>query len=115
MDGKNVLSIVLEIDCARHLRAPLVGSGVGDDDAGKVSVRIERVGRPEVKNLLLAPKQFDQVNRDLEIRDIYNMEDGVPSRGGLPRSVPRAVERESAFWDGLDGKADWAIRMALTR
>ena len=41
-----------------------------------MNVRIERVGRPEVKNLLLAPKQFDPVNRDLEIRDIYNMEDG---------------------------------------
>ena len=43
---------------------------------GKFNVRIERVGRPEVKNMLLAPKQFDHVNHDLEIRDIYNMEDG---------------------------------------
>ena len=42
---------------------------------GKLNVRIERVGRPEVKNMMLAPKQFDPVNRDLEIRDLYNMED----------------------------------------
>ena len=42
---------------------------------GKFNVRIERVGRPEVKNMMLGPKQHDQVNRDLEIRDIYNMED----------------------------------------
>ena len=25
--------------------------------------------------MMLAPKQFDLVNRDLEIRDLYNMED----------------------------------------
>ena len=25
--------------------------------------------------MMLAPKQFDPVNRDLEIRDLYNMED----------------------------------------
>ena len=42
-------------------------------------MRFERVGRPEVKNLMLAPKQFDTVNRDLEIRDLYNMEDFAAS------------------------------------
>ena len=47
---------------------------------GKFNVRIERVGRPEVKNMMLAPKQFDQVNRDLEIRDLYNMRGRLPPR-----------------------------------
>jgi hypothetical protein len=28
---------------------------------GSFNVRIERVGRPEVKNMMLAPKQFDTV------------------------------------------------------
>ena len=37
-----------------------------------LNVRLERAGRPEVPNLMLAPKQFDPVNRDLEIRDLYN-------------------------------------------
>ena len=77
MDGKNVLSLVLEIECAKFLPGvQLVGVVSETLTRGRLNVRIERVGRPEVKNMLLAPKQFDQVNRDLEIRDIYNMEDG---------------------------------------
>ena len=76
LDGKNVLSIVLEIDCARFFGGVgPVGGGGGNLARGKLDVRFERTGRPEVKNMLLAPKQFDRVNRDLEIRDLYNSED----------------------------------------
>ena len=73
---------------------------------GRFNVRIERVGRPEVKNMLLAPKQFDQVNRDLEIRDIYNMEDALPSRLGYPGAYRARLNANLAFWDGLDGETD---------
>ncbi len=109
MDGKNVLSLVLEIDCAKHLPgARLVGVVSETLTRGKVGVRIERVGRPEVKNLLLAPKQFDQVNRDLEIRDIYNMEDGFHLADGYVGAYRARLNANLRFWDGLDGKADWA-------
>ena len=64
---------------------------------GKLAVRFERVGRPEVKNLMLAPKQFDPVNRDLEIRDLYNMEDAFHLARGLPGRLPGAAEREPRF------------------
>jgi len=111
MDGKNVLSIVLEIDCARHLPGvQLVGVVSETLTRGKVSVRIERVGRPEVKNLLLAPKQFDQVNRDLEIRDIYNMEDGFHLADGYAGAYRARLNANLRFWDGLDGKPDWVVR-----
>src|SRR5438034_2067969 len=74
MDGKTVLSHVVEVDCAQVLNdVELVGVVAETLTRGKLAVRIERVGRPEVKNMLLAPKQFDRVNRDLEIRDLYNM------------------------------------------
>ena len=33
------------------------------------------MGRPEIKNFILQDKKFDTVNRDLEIRDLYNAED----------------------------------------
>src|SRR5947209_3261054 len=64
LDGKNVLSLVVEVDCAQVF-------GDGEQFAvvaetltrGRLAVRIERVGRPEVKNMLLAPKQVDTVNR----------------------------------------------------
>ena len=61
---------------------------------GSLNVRIERAGRPEVPNLMLAPKQFDPVNRDLEIRDLYNMEDAFHLSHGLRERVPCPAERE---------------------
>src|SRR4051794_17720990 len=70
LDGKNVLTLVVEIDCALLGGATLVGVVAETLTRGKFNVRIERVGRPEVKNLMLGPKQFDQVNRDPEIRDL---------------------------------------------
>src|SRR3954453_23671364 len=75
LDGKDALSLVVELDTALLGDAELVAV-VGETlTRGVFNLRIERVGRPEVKNMMLAPKQFDAVNRDLEIRDLYNSED----------------------------------------
>ena len=108
MDGKNVLSLVVEVDCARVLGgAELVGVVAETLTRGKLTVRLERVGRPEVKNLMMAPKQFDPVNRDLEIRDLYNSEDAFhlsPAYRGANRA---RLNANLAFWDGLDGNQDW--------
>jgi hypothetical protein len=108
MDGKNVLSLVLEIDCAKFLPgAQLVGILSETLTRGRFNVRIERVGRPEVKNMLLAPKQFDHVNRDLEIRDLYNMEDGFHLADSYVGAYRARLNANLHFWDGLDGKPDW--------
>ena len=108
LDGKNVLSLVVEIDCTRFLNdAELVGVVGETMTRGKVTVRIERVGRPEVKNMMLAPKQFDPVNRDLEIRDLYNMEDGFHLAEGYQGAYRARLNANLSFWDRLDGKTDW--------
>jgi hypothetical protein len=108
LDGKNVLSIVLEIDCATLLGGLGLFAVVGETLArGGLEFRFERTGRPEVKNMLLGPKQFDRVNRDLEIRDLYNSEDAfrlAETYGGAYRA---RLNANLAFWDGLDGKVDW--------
>ena len=75
LDGKNILSLVVEVDRAVLGRAELYGVVAETLTRGRLNVRLERAGRPEVPNLMLAPKQFDPVNRDLEIRDLYNAED----------------------------------------
>ena len=96
MDGKNVLSLVVEVDCAQLLKdVELVGVVAETLTRGKLAVRIERVGRPEVKNLMLAPKQFDPVNRDLEIRDLYNMEDAFHLAEGYQGAYRARLERQS--------------------
>lgn len=108
LDGKNVLSLVVELDCAAVLRQTQLVAVVAETlTRGRLTVRIERVGRPEVKNLLLAPKQFDTVNRDLEIRDLYNMEDAFhlgSSYGGAYRA---RLNANLAFWDRLDNEVHW--------
>ncbi|MEU8816610.1 DUF4331 family protein [Actinoplanes sp. NPDC048796] len=104
LDGKNVLSLVLEIDCTGHTLLGVVAETL---TRGRLNVRIERTGRPEVKNLLLGPKQFDQVNRDLEIRDLYNMEDAFHLADGYLGAYRARLDANLAFWDGLDGRTDW--------
>jgi hypothetical protein len=108
LDGKNVLSLVVEFDCAGMFDgAELVGVVAETLTRGKLSVRLERVGRPEVKNLMLAPKQFDPVNRDLEIRDLYNTEDAFHLAQAYQGAYRARLNANLAFWDGLDGQVDW--------
>ena len=57
--------------------------------------------------MMLAPKQFDPVNRDLEIRDLYNMEDAFQLADGYLGAYRARLNANLAFWDGLDGKTDW--------
>jgi Domain of unknown function (DUF4331) len=108
LDGKNVLGLVIEVDCAAVLGGgELFGVVAETLTRGKLAVRIERAGRPEVPNLMLAPKQFDPVNRDLEIRDLYNMEDAFHLAQSYQGAYRARLNANLAFWDGLDGKIDW--------
>ncbi len=109
LDGKNVLSIVVEIDCVRTLRrcaASWLWWGKRWP-RGTWQFRFERTGRPEVKNMLLAPKQFDRVNRDLEIRDLYNSEDAFRLADTYVGAYRARLNANLGFWDRLDGKVDW--------
>ena len=110
LDGKNILSLVVEVDRAVLGRAELYGV-VGETlTRGRLNIRLERAGRPEVPNLMLAPKQFDPVNRDLEIRDLYNMEDAFHLSRAYEGAYRARLNANLAFWDGLDGKTDWPAR-----
>lgn len=109
LDGKNVLSLVVELEADVVGGAPLVGVVAETLTRGRFNVRIERVGRPEVKNMMLGPKEFDGVNRDLEIRDLYNMEDAFHLENTYLGAYRARLNANLAFWDGLDGKVDWPL------
>jgi len=78
LDGLNFLSVVVEIDTRPWVEAgqgPLFGLVGETIAAGALPIRIERFGRPEIKNVILAEKGYDKVNREMELRDLYNLED----------------------------------------
>ena len=110
--GLNVLSVVVEFDCATMLgpeRGPMFAV-VGETlAAGKLPVRLERVGRPEIKNIIMGPKAFDPVNRDLDVRDLYNSEDAFHLGHGYLGAYRARLNANLAFWDSLQGETAWLL------
>jgi hypothetical protein len=99
------LSVIVEIDTALLTaggQGPIFGVVSETVTNGDVAIRLERFGRPEIKNLVLMPKQFDKVNRDLEIRDLYNGEDASALGETYLGAYRARMNGTLAFRDGLD-------------
>lgn len=109
--GKNVLSLVAEVECAKLLGGgPLFAVVAETLKLGSRPVRIERVGRPEIKNITLSWTSFvDTVESDPELRDIYNDEDAFQLREDYLGAYRARLNANLAFFDGLDGKVDWPL------
>jgi hypothetical protein len=109
VDGANVLSIVLELDIATVFdpdTGPLLAV-VGETVTAGHPVRLERMGRPEIKNFILQEKKYDSVNRDLEIRDLYNAEDAFNLSQDYVGAYRARLNANLPFFDRLDGRIDW--------
>jgi len=112
LDGLNCLSIVVELDFARVLgrdAGPLLAV-VAETTArgGGRPVRLERMGRPEIKNIIMSSRKFDTVNRDLEIRDVYNAEDTFSLSRDYVDAYRSRLNANLAFFDRMDGAITWA-------
>jgi uncharacterized protein DUF4331 len=111
---RDVLSIVVEVPFApivrRFGRATLVGAVAENlvTRRGK-PMRIERVGRPEIKNFVLANPVRDPRTRGVELRDLYNREDAFALSPVYRPLYESRFDANLAFFDGLDGKAAWPI------
>jgi hypothetical protein len=110
--GSNVLCIVIEVPIAairaRGIDAlvAVVGETVA---AGTLPIRLERVGRPEIKNLLLGPKEHDSLNRDIDLRDLYNLEDPYHVGPDYRHAYRARLNANLAYMDSWDGKVDWVV------
>jgi Domain of unknown function (DUF4331) len=110
--GTNVLGIVVEFDCAMLLASghgPLFAIVGETITSGKLPIRLERFGRPEVKNVLLGPRRHDSVNRTIELRDLYNLEDGFHVGPDYREAYRTRISSNLAFLDSVDGKTDWPL------
>lgn len=113
LTGRNVLGVVIESDCEPLLQrsrgAPLFAVVGETVVAGKLPVRLERTGRPEIKNFILQWKEFDQINRDLEVRDLYNLEDAFHMGRDYRGAYRARMNANLPVFDRLDGKIDWPL------
>lgn len=110
MFRQNVLSIVIELDVATMFDrgdGPLFAIVGETVTAGPLKVPLERYGRPDIKNLLFLPNDFDSVNRDIELRDLYNSEDAFKLGPAYARAYRARINSNLKFWDSLDGKIEW--------
>jgi len=109
--GQNVLSIVLVIDATMlpPSAGKLFAAACETVADGKLGIRLERLGRPEIKNVLLFMKQYDKVNRDLELRDIFNLEDTFHVGPDYRGAYRARLNANLAFWDQLDGVTQWPL------
>ena len=111
LEGADVLGIVVELDSDVLAAAGLTGLVATVAEtlvAGPLAVRLERVGRPEVKNYLLGMTDFDQLNR-IELRDLYNLEDPFHLGPDYRDAYRSRLNANLAYLDSLDGHAGWSV------
>jgi hypothetical protein len=112
-DGWNVLGIVVELDVATMLgRAPgaLFAIAAETVTAGELPMRLERFGRVFVKNQLLGEYGVDTINRDLDLRELYNQEDPFRLATNYLGAYRARLNANLAVLDGIDGKVDWPLQ-----
>ncbi|WP_031174174.1 DUF4331 family protein [Streptomyces durhamensis] len=113
LEGNDVLSIVVELDVAEALgtdAGTVFGVAAESVTAGPYPVRLERLGRPEMKNILLSDNGVDTANTVVDLRDLYNEEDPFRLGPSYLDAYRARLNANLAFFDGLDGKIDWPTR-----
>jgi hypothetical protein len=111
---RDVLSIVVEVPFApiiERFNGVTLIAAVSENIVTRRGkpIRIERVGRPEIKNVVMANTTRDPRTKGVELRDLYNREDAFAlSREYRPLYESR-LDANLAFLDGLDGKTAWPL------
>ena len=111
---RDVLTIVVEIPIAQIVKifdgVSLVGAIAETvvTRRGK-TIRIERVGRPEIKNVIMANPTRDARAKGVELRDLYNREDAFAVSPVYRPLDESRLDANLAFWDSLDGKNAWPL------
>jgi Domain of unknown function (DUF4331) len=114
VQSRDILAIVVEVPVApivqRFGGITMVGAIAEDivTRRGK-PIRIERFGRPEIKNVMLLNPTRDPRTRGIELRDLYNREDAFAVSKEYASLYESRLDANLAFWDGLDGSTAWPL------
>jgi hypothetical protein len=111
---RDILSIVVEVPFA-----PIVSGFDGVTLVGAIAenlvtrrgkpIRIERLGRPEIKNFVLENTTRDPRTKGVELRDLYNKEDAFALSKEYRPLYESRLDANLAFFDGLDGETAWPL------
>jgi hypothetical protein len=111
---RDVLSIVVEVPFAQMVERfdgmTLVGAIAENvvTRRGK-PIRMERLGRPEIKNFVLASPMRDARAKGIELRDLYNKEDAFALSKEYRSLYESRLDANLAFFDSLDSKTAWPL------
>jgi hypothetical protein len=114
VEFRDVLAIAVEVPLApiveRFNGVTLVGAIAENvvTRRGK-PIRIERVGRPEIKNFVLASPMRDPRTKGIDLRDLYNKEDAFALSREYGPLYESRLDANLAFFDSLDGKTAWPV------
>ncbi len=109
---RDVLSIVVEVPFApivERFNGVTLIAAIAENIVTRRGkpIRIERLGRPEIKNFVLANPTRDTNTKGVELRDLYNREDAFALSREYRRLYESRLDANLAFFDGLDGKTTW--------
>jgi Domain of unknown function (DUF4331) len=112
---RDVLSIVVEVPFApivEHFNGITLVGAIAEDVVTRRGkpIRIERLGRPEIKNFVLANTTRDPHTKGVELRDLYNREDAFALSKEYRPLCESRLDANLACFDGLDGKTAWPLR-----
>lgn len=113
LQNKNVLSIVIDADMDKVFGTDngTMFAVVGEvNTIAKPPIRVDRQGRSEMTNITLSFKQFDQINKDLDVRDLYNQEDTFKPSKDYVGAYRARFNANLGFWDNFDRQIDWQIK-----
>jgi len=109
---RDVLSIVVEVPFApiveRFDGATLIGA-IAENIVTRRGrpIRLERLGRPEIKNVMLANASRDPRAPGVELRDLYNREDAFALSEVYRPLYESRLDANLAAFDALDGNFSW--------
>ena len=111
---RDVLSIVVEIPFAQiveRFNGVTLIAAISENVVTRRGkpIRIERLGRPEIKNFVLANPMRDPRTKGVELRDLYNKEDAFALSEEYRSLYESRLDANLAFFDGLDGKTAWPL------
>jgi hypothetical protein len=114
VQDRDCLAIVVELPAASILQrfggVTLIGALAETVVTRRgTPIRLEHLGRPEIKNVIMANPTRAPRGQGVELRDLYNREDAFGLSPVYRPLYQSRLDANLAFLDGLDGNTAWPL------